>query len=304
MTSLHARGGDFYDQEIFAFWDHHLERDATHVIDLACGNGALSFLSDKVLNNGQPRTRITGIDFANINPFKRLRKKKSDHKKIEFIANTAIEKLPFDNHSVDMAISQWGLEYSDIDKAIPELGRVLKSKAKIALICHHDDSDILKRCMFDLEGMKVILGNGSIFEYFLALDKLYNGKITFEEVKADPERESILSQLNQRLYEINCELKENPHVKGGDYLNQLSPLFSSSQKIRNPQRQLKINEVRSTLENGIARYDHLKEAALTKDRLAHLCGLLELQGFNVLENFKLRYSDLGEIGTAIVAVRS
>ena len=108
-----------YDGSILEFWQRQLAGDFHHIVDVACGNGALTWVSNEILNNGPRKTNITGVDFADISPFKVLHRKKRDFPAIRFIGNTPAENLPFEDQSVDLVISQYGLEYTNPDKTIP-----------------------------------------------------------------------------------------------------------------------------------------------------------------------------------------
>ncbi len=303
MTSLMARGDKHYDLEIYDFWNRVLARDATQIIDLACGNGALSFLADSIVNRPQAGVRITGIDYASINPFKRLKRKKAAHRKVDFLPNTALESLPLADASADMAISQWGLEYADIERAIPEVGRVLRPRASLALVCHHQGSDLVRRNTRALEGMRLLLGEGEIFDAFLALDAFDNTRLSTGGSAEQPERQNILGGLNRRIYEIRPQLAANERFDGKQHLAELTALFAKSQPIHNPQRKPRILALREDLEHAIGRIEHLLEAALSPEELDRLAVLIEAEGFSIAERFPLRYSDVGEVGTAFVAHR-
>lgn len=114
-----------YDGSILEFWQRQLTGQLQHVVDVACGNGALTWIANSILNRDGNRTRVTGVDFADIDPFAALKRKPGRYPQVRFIGNTPAEQLPFADASVDLLISQYGIEYSDLSRSVPEAARVL-----------------------------------------------------------------------------------------------------------------------------------------------------------------------------------
>lgn len=71
-------------------------------------------------------------------------KKVTKHINGHFISNVSAEKMPFKDAEFDAVISQFALEYSDVEMSLSEVHRILKSKGKLHLVCHHKSSIIVK----------------------------------------------------------------------------------------------------------------------------------------------------------------
>lgn len=106
-----------------------LPREAK-IIDLGCGAGIVG----RLLLNHRPDLRVTGVDFADVPAL--------SVPNLTVHPWTCMEELPFERGSFDAAISLFGIEYGNIDRAARELGRVMKPGARFSFLTHHRDSEI------------------------------------------------------------------------------------------------------------------------------------------------------------------
>lgn len=308
MTSLPGLGEQAYDAEIREFWERQLaplaRREYSQVLDLACGNGGLTWLANELLNTRTARARITGVDFANINPFKRLNRKKARYPQVHFVGNTPIESLPFEDHAFDMAISQWGLEYSDLEQTIPEVCRVLKPRGAVAFICHHRESAIVKSSQTTLRGYRALLGDGELYRCMLELDQRYNECGSMAAAQGDAVCGRLVGRLNRLLYETRQALHESRSpFNGQEYLAEVLATYAPAANMKNPKRKAVTEASRDRLLQSTARYEDLWEAALDPERLARMCEMLAQAGFGDVQCEHIHYRDTGDVGLAITAAR-
>lgn len=106
--------------------------DRARVIDLGCGSGVVG---DR-LSASRPDLHVIGVDFADIS-------RRSSGASIEIRGRIAIEELPFDEASLDGAVSQFGFEYCHVDRGAAEIARVLRPGSPFFLIVHHGQSPII-----------------------------------------------------------------------------------------------------------------------------------------------------------------
>lgn len=140
--ALHSCGGSFvanYADEIGQFWREEFAawRADARVIDIATGNGALPKL---VVDTLSAWPQIDAVDLADVAPRWPRALPKAERARLHFHSRVAAEQLPFSDASFDYAISQYGLEYSDLARSLPELRRVLRPGARVALVLHHRES--------------------------------------------------------------------------------------------------------------------------------------------------------------------
>lgn len=114
------------------FWSGFARRlpAGARVIDLGCGTGAVALLIA-----GAGRLEVTGVDFAAVPPLRQAG--------VRLCPGVRIEALPFGEGEFDAAVSQFGIEYADIEAAVGELDRVLAEGAPIAFLVHHAGSPIV-----------------------------------------------------------------------------------------------------------------------------------------------------------------
>jgi ubiquinone/menaquinone biosynthesis C-methylase UbiE len=300
-----------YDHDFLSFWQSQLSVDCEHIIDLACGNGALVWIADEIINKPVAKTKITGVDIANIKPFTSLGKKKERHPLVSFLANTSIDQLPFADHSIDFAISQYGLEYSQLDKSIAELGRVLAPNSRMAFILHDKLSDVLRENTPQIPLIKHILDELNLEALFLQLDSLYNGAKNVAEIKNRPDIMACRNEINMTLADLaqrEQQIKRLNNIEFGaplvaNYVAHLKREFPHNAPNKNGKRKHKIHAQTQTLKISLERIEDLFSAALSEEELQELVSLIKQQGFTITELRKIGYKTAANWGSVLTAQR-
>lgn len=118
----------------------------TRILDLGCGAGAVA----RALMAARGDVHVTGIDFARL-PL-------TIYPQVELLSDTAMESLPFAQHSFGAVVSQFGYEYSQTDAAARELAYVLAPDAKLSFLVHHAESPIVATNRSRLNALIAFLG--------------------------------------------------------------------------------------------------------------------------------------------------
>jgi len=105
---------------------------ASRTVDLGCGAGAVG----RVLLAARNDLRITGIDSARIPA--------PADRRIALLAESPMERLPFERACFDAAVSQFGFEYGHVQEAARALARVLVPGAPFSFLIHHAHSAITR----------------------------------------------------------------------------------------------------------------------------------------------------------------
>ncbi|TGD71868.1 methyltransferase domain-containing protein [Mangrovimicrobium sediminis] len=295
-----------YDLEIRAFWEQHMLPAPEQLVDLATGNGALVWIADEILNRGEPRTRITGVDFASTDPFKTLGRKRRDYPMVEFIGNTNIEALPMADASVDMAVSQWGFEYAQPERAVLELLRVLKPASRVALICHYEDSDIVRHSRGAYGVYDHFLNQAALFDRYLALADATPKRAGAQQLRTVPAYQQALGQLNQSIHALGQFLGSTPGLnpaRAKHYLDCLQSVFTSNRLATRAARREAIIGYREQMLSAMRRAEDLYSSVLTREECAQLVGMFEAAGFTVRHNAPVRHARLGDVGMGIAVYR-
>jgi ubiquinone/menaquinone biosynthesis C-methylase UbiE len=304
VTTLSSMFPDNYDLSVADFWQQVVAGDHNRLIDLACGNGALVWLANDFLNKKSARTAVTGVDAADIDPFKTLKKDSKEFPMVEFISNRPIENLPFDDASVDVAISQYGLEYSDLQRSIPELSRVLKPSAKMGFILHNEQSSIVKGSTRYLDQHKMILNDIRIHDLFLELDGLIGKSRDLNKISSMPKIKKKMMAINAASDSIKQIMRMvDPESEIKRYCIPIFDAFTKVSVRNRVDRKKIIGHSISGLEEYIGRIEDLKTAALSTKELTSLVSLIEKEGFTITQNRPMSYKENDNIGTALVACR-
>ena len=136
----HSCGGSYgssYEGALAAFWRAAFAALApgARVLDIATGNGALPRL---LLDFDQAGAfSCDALDLATLAPawFGALAPARAA--RLRFHGQQAAEALPFPDAQFDLVMSQYGLEYTDLARTVPEIVRVLAPGGHICLVTHH-----------------------------------------------------------------------------------------------------------------------------------------------------------------------
>ncbi|ARN76135.1 class I SAM-dependent methyltransferase [Oceanicoccus sagamiensis] len=306
-AAINSFGPDNYNEEIASFWQHQLSgKNYSKLLDLACGNGAISWLANDIINTENPTTEITGVDFSNITPFSSLKRKPEDYPLLNFIGNTDIEALPFEDNSYDAAISQYGIEYSNLDKTIAELSRVLKHKSSLYLLIHTHQSDIVKQSTKSLQQYETILKQLKIHEDFQSLHTIIGAETNMQKVRNNPAFSLQSKVIESKLMPINQIIKSNNNPPALiAYKQQLISRFSDQAISQGPAgRKESIEAARRTFSDYIKRINDLKKIALSDQAINKLIESLNGQGFSIENQQPLSQGKIENIGLAIIAHRN
>ena len=161
--------GDCYGGAIAAFWRDAFGRlpGAARVLDIATGNGALPRLL--LQHTGLRDLRCDAVDIASIQPSWLAKASPADQARVSFLGGVDAAELPFADHSFDLVVSQYGLEYTALQRSVPELLRVRAPRGAIALVLHHAQGRPAALAAIEIEHLGWLLDEGSLFEAGAAL---------------------------------------------------------------------------------------------------------------------------------------
>jgi SAM-dependent methyltransferase len=101
------------------------------VLDLGCGAGAVA----RELLAARRDLQITGVDFARV-PL-------TIHPQVDLLSDTPMESLPFAEASFSAVVSQFGYEYSELDRTACAIAPVMAPQAWLSFLVHHANSSIV-----------------------------------------------------------------------------------------------------------------------------------------------------------------
>jgi len=192
LNSFADNRGENYEGELLEYWRSLFQlykHTNVTVVDIGCGNGALFEIA---LRDKMDEANFIGIDSATLNVPSQLRKAN-----IFFKENTLAEKSGLKTKSVDLVISQFGIEYSPLEKAFEEVNRILKPGGSMCCIVHDSNSIIYKRNELLLNCLKIL---GSSSSPILTLKGMMEAITNFGKKSKQAEQFRIL--LNSQIHSV------------------------------------------------------------------------------------------------------
>jgi ubiquinone/menaquinone biosynthesis C-methylase UbiE len=128
-----------YDGAVADWWQVHVDAMApgSVVLEVACGNCSLL---PALARSGKPG-RYIGVDLASVE-ISEVARKELESSALDVVVHTETpaEEIPEADASVDTVVSVFGVEYSDINRSLDEIRRVLKPGGRFLALIHHDAS--------------------------------------------------------------------------------------------------------------------------------------------------------------------
>lgn len=292
-----------YDGTFLKFWQNEITKDLSNIVDLACGNGALSWITHDIISEQNRSATITGVDFAEIDPFAILEKDKADYPHLTFIGNTPIENLPFKDNSVDCFVSQYGFEYADLSKSIPSITRCLRDKGKMAFIMHDIESGVISGAMRGLLPCKIAHDKFQLHDHFIQLSEIIESEKNqnrLQNSKLIPEKSKSIELIIQKIGSVCKNPSESESFFA--YLTDINNAFNNPSLGKDDRNKIIIDAKDRNLEY-IDRIEDLRAAAIDTERLTQLRDLVEAEGFTITKDELFHYDDHGVFGRAFVAER-
>jgi SAM-dependent methyltransferase len=145
-------GAGNYGEHIAAGWRTFFAALPTgaRVLDLCTGNGAIAVMAVEAGD----QLRVTGADLAAVRPAAFVSASRASLAQVQFLAKTPAEQLPLADASFDAVVSQYGIEYSDLEQSIPEAVRVLAPGGWLRIATHAAEGSVAadtKRAIADAD---------------------------------------------------------------------------------------------------------------------------------------------------------
>lgn len=288
LHSCSGSHGDPYGGEIASFWARQfvaLSAD-DHVLEIGTGNGALPRLMLEQFNPQRP-PEMDAVDLAFIEPAWLREIEPERAVCVRFHGGVRAESLPFADPKFSLAVSQFALEYTDIEPAIAEISRCCLNAARVALVMHRSDSTIAQVSETELRHIEWLLREDGL--YRLAASLLpYVGRLAepggAERLRADPDANRLRQAYNQEQRALEARALElgtpdvlNLAAQGVAYALSLAPAgkLIDAQTLLSRQSQ--------ALQDSAWRLVDLREHALDEARLNQVEQMFLAQGFARIE---------------------
>lgn len=151
--------------------------DESRVLDIATGNGVVLRQAAAAAEAANKQFTLVGIDAADIDPLRFAPGGFGSRVSVRFIGGIDAASLPFDNASFDVVVSQYGLEYAQLDAAFSEVERVLCAGGWLHWLAHSDESEVVLQNSVHRRQVELLLArNGPLESMELLVSRVRQGK--------------------------------------------------------------------------------------------------------------------------------
>jgi len=144
-SCMDGAGQSNYDNRLSAGWSGFFETlpPGSRILDLCTGNGAIAAIAAESGNQAGNGFTITGVDLADIDPLKFVSRYSGPVQSVRFLGKINCETLPFETGTFDAVVSQYGIEYSELERSLPETVRVLAPAGRLRLGLHAAEGSVV-----------------------------------------------------------------------------------------------------------------------------------------------------------------
>ena len=291
-SCLDEAGRTNYDDRIAAPWRAFfaaLKPDA-RVLDLCTGNGAIPLLALEV----SPQFQVTGVDRADIDPARFAATRAAPLRHVRFQPNVSVEELPFADASFDAVTSQYGIEYSGLDRSLAEAARILAPGGRLRLSMHAAEGTVAAETRRALADADFILSDvdlpGAAARCFAAVTKIERSPAPSTEDCDEADRhfatfQDALGQTKARYTDASDRkmLETSTSV--------IVHTFQNRAHFELPVLLEKVSEVGAEIEAHRSRQRALVDAAVSLERLAQIAERLRELGLTQVRTTEQRSGD-------------
>ena len=264
ITSFSDTYSANYEGFLSNYWTSFCEQHDlgnSSILDVGTGNGAIINLIEHTLATKNLKAlSLVGIDSAEIIDSNRTS---------TLIGEMKAESMGFDDDTFDFVVSQYGFEYSEVEKSIFEIARVLRNGGRINFLCHCSDSIIVQENILIYKCNKECY-EMNVFDAFKSvLELLENNMNTAHTSEEDCFNESM-SFIYQKYGEVIFSTGFPQFVK--------EVLHQPKNKIKFLEQYIK------NLDESQVRLEDLINAAITDEKKRLIVSFLKQAGFKNVES--------------------
>lgn len=165
LASCGGEGGVGYREAISHGWHAFFGGlpSGSRILDVCSGNGAIARVAEKVALERGNRFVIDAADAAQLVP-----PDIGVGRMIRFHSRAQAENLPFPADSFDVVVGQYGIEYTDLARSLPELARVSGKPCRLRFLMHAREGIVVGNARTQLAEIE-LLRNSDIFAAARAL---------------------------------------------------------------------------------------------------------------------------------------
>jgi SAM-dependent methyltransferase len=197
--------GELYGGAIATFWGGVFGSlpPVARVLDVATGNGVLPRMLLERCRS--PGVQCDAVDIAPIQPQWLTGIAPADRERVRVLGGVDAEALPFADGTFDLVVSQYGIEYARLDRAMGEALRVLVPGGRVAVVLHHAQGRPATLAAIEIEHLAWLAREGGLLDATagmlepMARAATEQGRVS---LKGDARANAAREQFNARQNEL------------------------------------------------------------------------------------------------------
>lgn len=285
--------------EIELWWQSWFSELPTgsRVLDIATGNGIVLAYAAQAAEARGIFLQLTGVDLADIDPVRYLSAPPAGLRDARFMGGVAAESLPFQSESFEFVVSQYGLEYADLARALSELERVLRRDGRFRWLAHSGESEVVRQNSNQHREVDFLLASKGVVRSMESL---------IERISQRHSTQSAMTSLAAAMRSAEIFCREYPPA---DMVQEICRGFADVaarwQAFFVSDLAAMITDTRQKLVAHRQRIDDLRAAVMTPSRQDVVSKILRGTGWVSVQVSELRIGkSQGSIGIAIEARRA
>lgn len=282
----------YYTMEVRDAWTDFFGAlgDGARILDLGTGNGAVALIANETAAAGSRNVRIDGIDLARIDPKRHVPDGERLLDGIDFHGGVSTESLPFEDSTFAAISGQYIVEYTDAEKTLREVVRVLAPGGRCQFILHHVDSIIVRNAGESLRQAALVIHETGALETFRRYCE-----------QPDPPRRRDLYDLGERL-QRDALASSNPLLLRF-VIDAISGMLANRSSVSSDVMRRRTESLERELDHWVRRLEDLVSAALSEEAVRRLARLATALGFTGARVDVQRQGDEHVVGWRMAMVK-
>jgi SAM-dependent methyltransferase len=278
-----GRGAGNYGEPIAAGWRTFFAAlpAGSRVLDLCTGNGAIAVIAVEAGDGLQ----VAGADLAAVRPALFVSGKKAELSEVQFLPNTPAEELPLADASLDAVVSQYGIEYSDMDRSLPEAVRVLAPGGRLRLAVHAAEGSVAALTGAAIADATFLIDEVGLVararECITAVLTVERGRARSPFAQSDAQKVYLAFREALRAVAARAATAADSAMLASVH-GTLTELFQQRQSHGDAAISSKLDDLQSEIEAHRERERALLAAALTREQLKAMTGCLASLGLTAV----------------------
>lgn len=297
LASLQGAARDNYQAAPRAWWLDFLGGlpDRSRILDIGTGNGAVAQIAAEFSREHDTGFRIHGIDLAPIDPVRALGDRAGALSDVSFHPSTPAEDTGFEAGHFDAVTGQYALEYTVLDRSVPELARITAPGAELCFVLHCYDSVVVDRMRQQMQQARRLFEETRLFTHARRLFEALGGS----------HEERRLAQFRKQASVIleHAGASDNPalyhHVLDG-----LGRLYEERSRLNRQSLLQRLDGLEAGVRANVDRLRDLAGVMLTRTDLEAMVRSFEHSGFRNVESGTLREGNDVLLGWTLRAQRA